>query len=239
MRTLIYCLGLVVLTGCSNAPVAPPADKDFLEPFRAHAVAEWEGDIQGLESRDATESLPENAILFVGSSSIRLWETLAADMAPYPIIQRGYGGARYSDLAVYAERVIEPHDYRALVLFVANDVSGETRDHSPQQVGRFVRHILDVARTHRPLAPIFIVEITPTESRFNVWPEIRKVNAVLREISLTTDNTYFIPTAEYYLDALGNPRPGLFVSDKLHLNAAGYALWTKLIRRRLDDVLGD
>ncbi|MDJ0698363.1 MAG: GDSL-type esterase/lipase family protein [Woeseiaceae bacterium] len=237
MRQLICCLGVLVLSGCMQAPAEPNGD-DFLEPFRARAVADWEDDIQRFEARDAVEAHPDDAILFVGSSSIRLWETLAADMAPYPVIQRGYGGARYSDMAVYAARLIEPHDYRAMVMFVANDVSGEARDHSPEQVGRFVRYILDIARSHRPRAPIFIVEITPTESRFNVWTEIRKVNATLREIALTTDNTYFIPTAEYYLDASGNPRPEFFVDDRLHLNADGYALWTKLIRRRLNEVLG-
>ena len=239
MRYRYFLFGIALLAVCSTTPAEQPHDDDFLEPFRARAVADWEDEIQRFERRDEVEVHADDALLFVGSSSIRLWESLAADMAPYPVIQRGYGGARYSDLAIYAERVIKPHEYRAMVMFVANDVSGEPRDHTPEQVGRFVRHILGIAKSHRPGAPIFIIEVTPTESRFAVWPEIRKVNATLREIALTTDNTYFIPTAEYYLDASGNPRPELFVDDKLHLSRDGYALWATLIRRRLDDVLGD
>ncbi len=239
MRDLGYCIGLLLLIACSATTAAPPDGADFLEPFRARAVADWEEDIRHFEALDASEVYEDDAILFIGSSSIRLWESMADDMRPYSVIQRGYGGARYSDLAIYAERIIEPHDYRALVMFVANDISGEERDQSPEAVGQFVRRILDVAKAHRPDPPVFIIEVTPTESRFIVWPEIRRVNAILREIALTTDNTYFVPTAEYYLDASGNPRPELFVDDKLHLNADGYALWTKLIRRRLDEILGD
>ncbi len=239
MRFPDLLLIATIVSGCAAVPVEPSDDGDFLETFRERAIADWETDIQRFEARDAIESHPDDAILFVGSSSIRLWETIAEDMHPYEVIQRGYGGARYSDLAVFAERIIEPHDYRALVMFVANDVSGEARDQSPEMIGRFVRQILDVSRTHRPRAAVFIVEITPTESRFNVWPAIRKVNVILRDIALSTENTYFIATAEYYLDASGHPRPELFVDDKLHLNNDGYALWTKLIRRSLDDFLGN
>ena len=95
-----------------------------------------------------------------------------------------------------------------------------------------------MSHKHRPNAPFFLIEITPCESRFSAWPKIRKVNARLREIALSTPNTYFIPTASHYLKPDGTPRPKLFVSDKLHLNESGYQLWSTLIRRRLDDVLG-
>jgi lysophospholipase L1-like esterase len=158
-------------------------------------------------------------------------------MAPYRVIQRGFGGSKYSDVAVFARRIMHPHQYRALVVFVANDVSGEPDDHSPEQVEQLARYIVGVSKQHQPEAPVLLIEVTPSESRFRVWPRIRQVNARLREIALSMPDTYFIPTAEHYLDPAGYPRSELFVADKLHLNRAGYTLWSTLIRRRLDDVL--
>src|SRR5512139_715640 len=73
------------------------------------SVISWEQDIKAFEHLDSVETYTTEAILFAGSSSIRLWSTLAVDMAPYPVIQRGYGGAKLSDFAVYVDRIVYPH----------------------------------------------------------------------------------------------------------------------------------
>ena len=95
-------------------------------------VLAWENDIQKFEQLDKSEKYSQDAILFAGSSSIRLWTTLESDMSPYPVIQRGYGGARLSDFAVYADRIIAPHPCRAIVIFIANDITGSEADKSPE-----------------------------------------------------------------------------------------------------------
>lgn len=250
MRWLFSLLLLSVPHACGQeAPItATPSDKatsasavepaaDFLDRYRAKAIDKWEQAIAELEQRNASEDDPADAILFIGSSSIRRWGSIAIDMAPYRPIQRGYGGAKYSDLAVFAERLIQAHQYRALVSFVGNDVSGKPTDHTPDEVERLVRHVIAVAHQHQPSSPVLLIEVTPTEKRFEAWPKIREVNARLREIALSTPNTYFIATAEHYLDPTGYPRSELFVDDRLHLNEQGYQLWSDLIRRRLDEVL--
>ena len=186
---------------------------------------------------NAAETDPADAIMFIGSSSIRRWETMERDMAPYRTIRRGYGGAKYTDMGVLVERIVTPHQYRAIVMFVGNGVVGAPNDHSPEMIEGLTRHIVSVSRKHQPNAPFFIIEITPCERRYNAWSKIRAVNARLREVALSTPDTYFIPTASHYLKADGTPRPELFVADRLHLNEAGYELWSSIIRRRLDDVL--
>lgn len=212
-------------------------DAGFLDSYRAEAEKKWAKEIQKIEARDAGNDDPADAILFIGSSSIRRWGDIAIDMAPFSTIQRGYGGAKYSDVAVYAPRLLHPHQYRALVIFVGNDVSGSPEDHTPDQVEQLARHVLAVSRSHQPEAPIYLIEVTPTEKRYQAWPEIRKVNERLREIALSSPHVYFIATAEHYLDPLGYPRSELFVEDRLHLNEAGYHLWSTLIRRKLDETL--
>ncbi len=211
-------------------------DTSFLDQYREAAVKKWEADIQELEQLDTREADPADGILLIGSSSIRLWKSSAADLAPYRTIRRGYGGARYSDLAIFAERLIQPHDYRAMVMFVANDVTGGKDDRTPDEVEQLVRYIVSVSRRHRPESPILIVEVTPTPKRYEAWGKIREVNARLREITFTEPNTYFVATADLYLDENNKPLGKYFTEDNLHQNEVGYGVWASLIRRRLDEV---
>jgi hypothetical protein len=157
------------------AAVAPAPE------IEAAAIQRWEKDIAALEARDRIESHPADSILFVGSSSIRMWNTIGTDIAPYHPIPRGYGGARFSDLAVFARRLIAPHRFQALVLFVANDVTGASEDARPEQVAGWFGHIVDIAQEVQPDAGIFCLEITPTPSRWAAWPMIRQVNRGLTE----------------------------------------------------------
>ena len=240
MKLMMYRICLALLWTVPLLPAiaqeeSPDAD-EILAGYREAALKRGEDDISKLEARDECEPDPADAVLFVGSSSIRRWQALAIDMTPYRTIQRGYGGAKYSDLAVYAERLICPHDYRALVIFVGNDVSGKPTDHTPEQVEQLVKHVVRVAQRHRPQSPVLLIEVTPTEKRWAVWPKIRAVNARLREIALATPHTYFLPTAGHFLRPEGTPRSELFGEDKLHLNSQGYGLWSQLIRRRLDEI---
>lgn len=212
-------------------------DSDLLAPYREAAQKKWGKAMEDFDTLNKAEQDPDNAVLFIGSSSIRRWETMKTDMAPYPTIRRGYGGAKFTDMAVFADRVVSPHQYRALVMFVGNGVVGQPTDHTPDQIEALARHIVSVSRQHQPGAPVLLIEITPCESRFAAWPKIRAVNARLREVALSTPHTYFIPTASHYLTPDGTPRPELFVGDRLHLSESGYKLWSSLIRRRLDEVL--
>ena len=224
------------LVAQDGQPEVSESAEDALAPYRGAAEKKWSEDIAAFDELNRTESNPDDAILFIGSSSIRRWSTMAIDMAPYRTIRRGYGGAKFTDMAVFVDRLVSPHRYRAIVMFVGNGVVGNPDDHTPDQIETLARHIVTVSQQHQPDAPFFLIEITPCEKRFDAWGKIRAVNARLREIALSTPNTYFIPTASHYLKSDGTPRAELFVEDKLHLSEAGYDLWSTLIRRRLDDV---
>ena len=116
MRRILGCFLIWFTTVSAAGPTTTGAGDDaLLDKYRAQATEIWETEVRQLEARDAAEPSPADAILFVGSSSIRLWDTIATDMAPYRVIQRGVGGSTYSDIAVFARRLLLPHRYRALV----------------------------------------------------------------------------------------------------------------------------
>jgi hypothetical protein len=197
----------------------------------------WEKDIRNFEQLDKNDKYPKDAVLFAGSSSIRLWTSLEKDMSPYHVIQRGYGGAKLSDFAVYAGRIFNPHQCKAIVIFVANDITGADNDKTPEEAAELFRDVLKTIRKTHPVTPVFWISITPTVSRWKVWPEIQKVNSLIKEICDKKKNTYFIKTDFAFLNEKGLPKDELFRDDKLHLTEKGYAVWTEIIKKELDNAL--
>jgi hypothetical protein len=234
------CLGVWLGLGLWGVGVVTGENESGadLGKYREASEKKWEEAIVEMEGRDAVEKHGEDAILFVGSSSIRRWDTIGEDMAPYGVIQRGFGGSKWSDVAVYADRLITPHAFRAVVFFVGNDVAGKEGDKTPEEVAALFRYVLRKVRAHAPEAAVFYIAVTPTGKRWAVWPKIREANAAAQAVCKEEENAWFIETEGVYLDAEGEPRAELFVEDQLHLNEDGYALWAAAIKSRLDAVLG-
>ena len=207
-------------------------------PYR-QSIAKYEDAVRDFESRPPWPADAPDPVLFVGSSSFTKWRDMAEDMAPWPVLNRGFGGSKYSDVAWFADRIVRPHRFRALVLFVANDIRDGRTDKTPAEAAAFARHTLATVRAERPDVPVFFVEITPTSKRFRLWPKTRELNRLLAEIAASEPHVHFIPTADAYLNADGTPRDELFLADRLHQNAAGYAVWSGIIKRHLRAVLGD
>jgi len=227
MNRLLLTLLLLAIIACS------PVRKYKSLP----EVKAWETEIFKFEQLDKDESYPKESVLFAGSSSIRLWSTLKEDMEPYPVIQRGYGGAKLSDFGVYADRMLNPHKCRAIVIFIANDISGSEQDKSPEEVLALYKSVIKTIRKKQHDTPVFWIAITPTDSRWKVWPEIKKANNLIKEYCGSNKNLYFIKTEFAFLGEDGKPINEFFRDDRLHLNADGYAVWRKIIKDELDRVL--
>lgn len=247
MNKTLLLLRLSILTFTAGAafadtPVAPPPEAALyspappidIEPFRQQALEKWEKDIQALEARDRHEQHPADSILFVGSSSIRLWDSIAADMAPYPVIRRGYGGAKFTDLVFFAGRLVHPHQFRALVIFVANDITGGKDDRTPAEVAALFRKVHGTVRDKFSATPIFYIAVTPSPSRFAAWPKISAANSAVREVCESLPDTFFIGTESLYFKPDGTPDESLFRDDRLHQNQKGYDRWSFAIKSHLD-----
>jgi len=208
--------------------------------LRQQSRQKWEGEIAAMlrvGSADALQAVPSagRSVLFYGSSSIRLWDSIATDVSPLVPTRCGFGGAKSIDLAVFAGEVLTAQTYDGLVIFVANDISGEANqpEYSPDQVIGWLQEVVDCSRAWQPTAPILLVEVTPTPKRWPVWPRQLALNLRLREWTLSQPGVEFLSTAEYFLDSEGRARETLFDADRLHLNSDGYRLWGRLIRRRV------
>jgi lysophospholipase L1-like esterase len=198
----------------------------------------WEPAMQAFEALDAENTYPPESIFFTGSSSIVLWKTVAQDMAPYPVIHRGFGGSNMTDVLRYADRYIKKHSFRAMVVFVANDIVGNPEtDKTPEHVRDGFRDFILKIRSYNAEAPIFIIAITPTNSRWAVWSKTKKANSLIAQLCDEHKGVIFIPTEDLFLGEDGKPTSELFVSDQLHLSEAGYAVWSKRVRSYVETVL--
>ncbi len=227
MRRISVLLLALLLAACS-----PLSKYQSLPEVKA-----WETAIQKFEQLDKSENYPDESVIFAGSSSILLWSTLKEDMAPYPVIHRGYGGAKLSDLAVYAGRIFDPHVFRAAVIFVANDITGSEQDKSPDEVLALYKSVVKTIRKNHKDVPVFWIAITPTTSRWKAWPQIQKANMLIKEYSEKNKNLHFITTDFAFLGNDGKPKNELFRDDLLHLNDKGYDVWQEIIKKELDRVL--
>jgi hypothetical protein len=214
---------------CSAAAVYRPS-REVL----AHAHERWKSAMEGFAGRNASETHPDDAILFMGSSSIRLWDTIVEDVAPYHPIQRGFGGSNFSDLAIFAETILAPHRYRGVVIFVANSLVETPDDLLLEEVAVQFRHTVATVQRLAPGTPVFLIAVTPTESRWKLWPGLKALNARLQAICDQDPLLHWIATEDAFLNPHGLPRAELFVGDRLHLNRDGYRIWSRLVRRALD-----
>ncbi len=207
----LLLLGLTLLT----SQVAPPA-----HPF--------EPDIAKFEAADAQTPPPRNAVVFVGSSSVVRWSTLATDFPSVTSINRGFGGSQIDDSVYFAKRIVTPYKPKIVVLFAGtNDIAaGKSADTVFGDYKRFV----DVVHAELPKTQIIYISMSPAPSRWAKVGEMKKANGLIAGYAKHHPNLYFVNTFPHMIDAKGGPRPELFVEDQLHLNPSGYKIVSDALR---------
>ncbi len=192
--------------------------------------AVWESDIQKFEGHDRQVPPPPGVIVFTGSSSITFWSTLEQDMAPVPVINRGFGGSHMNDVVHYASRLVNAYRPRAVVLFAGtNDISG-SKPKTPQQVFDGYRAFVAAVHTSLPDVPIYYISITPTPARWQYWPIVNETNCLIKAHTATDPHLHFIDMTDVIMGPDGKPQRSLFRFDRLHPNKKGYAVWTAKIK---------
>ncbi len=170
--------------------------------------------------------------MFVGSSSIRLWNGLETSFADQPVvIRRGFGGSRLSDCADLVHRLVLPYQPRLVVLYAGeNDL---TEGVTPRDLlGHFVRFVQQV-QASLPATRVAYMSIKPSPSRTAFMGAMREANLLIQTHVLQHDNLDFIDVHTAMLDNDGRPRSELFVRDQLHLSAEGYGLWRQIVSAHL------
>lgn len=194
--------------------------------------SKWEPAIQKFEAADKTNPPPQHAILFIGSSSIVKWKTLAQDFPDRPVINRGFGGSQIADSVAFANRIVIPYRPRLVVLYAGdNDIAAKK---TPEQLlADFKAFTLDV-QGQLPETRIAFIAIKPSLKRLALMDQIKGANRYISEFCRTRERLVYIDVFTPMLGEDGKPPADLFVQDGLHLSPKGYELWTQIVRPYLD-----
>jgi lysophospholipase L1-like esterase len=196
----------------------------------------WESEIRAFERKQGKHPVPKGAVVFAGSSTIRLWSSLARDMAPLPTIRRGFGGAKVNDVIHYMDRLITVHDPAMVVLYIGSndllDFCGN-RPKSLDEMQRLYDTLLSRLHDRLPNALVVIVATFPSPLNAHQSRQIEAVNQYLRETAAKTPWLELIDGNSVLQTPEGDPNRSLFRLDRVHLNKKGYARWAQVLRPRL------
>jgi lysophospholipase L1-like esterase len=191
----------------------------------------YENEVQRLEKeRAALTSDPK--LLFYGSSSIRLWESLDADFAGYHPINLGFGGSTLAACDWFFDRLVAPFHPDSIIVYAGDNDLGDGRH--PEEVFIFFQQLVSRTRQQFGNIPLAFISIKPSITRWNIVDSIRYTNKIIEaEINRLADNLHFINIYTRMTDNAGYPKREFLEPDGLHINAKGYALWKEIILRYL------
>jgi lysophospholipase L1-like esterase len=213
---LVLMLALVSAITPSLTQAQTPAD-----PGR------WEAEIKKFEATDRLHPPPAGGVVFVGSSSIRLWK-LADSFPGMEVLNRGFGGSYLADSARYADRIVTPYAPRVIVVYAGdNDLAG---GRSPEQVRDAYRDFVTNVRAKLPKTPIIFIGIKPSPSRWKLADKAKAANLLIAEVQRGDPTQKFVDVWQPMLGSDGQPRPELFLKDQLHMNEQGYKIWADLLK---------
>ena len=223
IKLLIIVLSAFIFQAC------PPRVK----PISTYENLRFENEIRAFEQQDKQNGIDKKEILFVGSSSIRMWTTLEEDMQPYQVLNRGFGGATTNEVLQYYDRIIKPYKPQIIVVYVGeNDIS---EGGNPLETASLNEYLFDKIRHDFKKSKIVYISMKPSIARWNLWEDFKKGNAKIKQLCDSNDAWTYVESADVMLHENGTIRKDIFIEDGLHMNAEGYELWTKIVKDVLDE----
>lgn len=195
----------------------------------------WEKAIAAFEQWDAKNTPTRDGVLFLGSSSIRMWPT-AKDFPILPVVNRGFGGAQISDVNAFARRLTAPYHPSLIVFYCGdNDIKAGK---SPERVVADFRAFLRFVHETEPQAHVVYLPIKPSVSRWSLWDPMQEVNAAVRADADVDERLHYVDVATPMLAQDGGMPPAdLFIDDGLHLSEKGYEIWNDALRPVLHQLM--
>jgi lysophospholipase L1-like esterase len=226
LRMLLVLLLVLVGGKHVRGEEAAPAEPD---------LSRFESEIRAFEAWDRQNSFPPRAVLFVGSSSIRKWQT-AESFPDLPVINRGFGGSHVSEVNHFAERIVLKYSPRVIVFYAGDNDIADGK--SPERVFHDFAAFAELVHGRLPETRLIYLPIKPSILRWSKWPQMQAANVLAEAYARDHVWMTYVDTATPMLGADGRPRPELFVEDGLHMNAEGYRLWSEQLRPLLKAELG-
>ena len=193
----------------------------------------YEEEVKSIELKSAKSGYGAD-VLFYGSSTIRLWDSLEDDFLPRKTLNLGFGGSTLAACVWFLDRVMTGFSPRAIVVYAGDNDLGDGRH--PEEILIFFRQLMACCTLHFGDIPCFFVSLKPSPARWQMADQFRYTNNLIEsEIIRCGSNWKFINIFRDMLDSDGSPIRQMYAADGLHLSALGYLLWRQVIGQVLDD----
>jgi len=212
----------------ADGATAADATSDYLA-----AKARWHNELAAFARADQERLPPPGGVVFVGSSTVRMWTRLSQDFARVPggVVNRGFGGSTLADCSLFARELVVRYKPRQVMVYAGDNDLAEGR--TPLQVLDSFARFANTVRAELPDARISFISVKPSPSREQLMPQIRETNHVISAYLNLLPNSEFIDIYTPMLGADGRPRMELFRGDRLHMTDEGYRLWHSVIASHL------
>lgn len=193
--------------------------------------SKWEKDIAAFEAKDRSNPPVKGGIVFIGSSSIRMWKSLEEDFPKHRVLNRGFGGSQIADSVQFAHRIVTPCAPRMVVMYAGgNDINAGK---SPEKVFADFLAFVAVVRAELPEVEIAFISVAGNPKRWAQLEKVKTLNALVADYCGKHPQMKFIDVFSAMLGPDGLPLPDIFLKDKLHMNEKGYRIWTEIVGKAL------
>lgn len=196
-------------------------------------ITRYQTDIDRYQSKNLKLQDVSCDVLFIGSSSINMWDNIYQDMHPLKIIRRSYGGAAIRDMIYNYNTIARSYRPKSIVLYVENDLAGSREDITVGKTFDFFRIFINRLKRDYPGVPVFILSFKPSPARIKMLPKQKTMNFLLEEYAEKEDQVFYVDVTSCMYNWEGEIRTDIFRDDNLHLNQTGYDLWTAILKPRL------
>src|ERR1700753_656869 len=153
----------------------------FVIGFKASAQSgfPFDNEIRDFKHQDSISFPPKDGILFIGSSSIRLWTDLEQRFSGKPIIKRGVGGCELWQIVdYYTPYILFPYHPRKIFIYAGeNDIAAGK---SGKFVFDEVQKLWEMINKQLPDATIYFMSIKPSPSRAKFFGEVNTANELIK-----------------------------------------------------------
>lgn len=195
----------------------------------------FEKDIAKFKEQDTLSPPPQKSVVFVGSSSIRQWNSLEFDFPKYSVIKRGFGGSHMCDALYYINDIVTPYKPRAVVIYEGdNDLS---KKKSPDLILAQYKQFCRLIHEQYPSCPVLFIAVKASTARWDIKDNIIELNYLISDWSSEDQRIGFADVFYPMLNDRGEPDPKFLVEDGLHMTPLGYQLWTQIVTNELKRLL--
>jgi lysophospholipase L1-like esterase len=190
-------------------------------------------EIQTFNIIDSIKSFGEVDIVFTGSSSIRKWETLEQNMASCNVLNRGFGGSTIPEVIYFSDELIFKHHPSKIVLYAGENDITSNKTNEKKVMESFI-YFQRLVKKQSPEANLYFISIKPSPSRKKWWPKMQTINKMIKQYCDSTARCNYIDVSTKMFTLPGEIRKDIFQKDSLHLNQAGYKIWSDIIGSALE-----